>query len=346
MRSDQRDILIVIGSSALIFIIHAATPAGPHAWHWIHLLARKMFLLPILFGAARFGVLGSFCVTFFVSGIFLLHVVMDWRTQKMLMEEQMTEIITFWIDGSIAIFFFQRIKSALRDLRLAHEDTFALLAGSLELRERRTAGHSERVRDYSLLIARKMDVRDPAVLKNLGDGAMFHDVGKIGISDKILLKAGPLNRPEMAQMQKHPEWGADLIGRARFLSGARELVLSHHERFNGGGYPRGISGENIPLGARIFAVADAFDAMTADRPYHTGVTLKRARSEIARESGCQFDPKAVEAFLGLPDSDLVGIAERHGLRLKTNDSGTIRKSRSSTGRTNFYETAAQRKKLS
>jgi HD-GYP domain-containing protein (c-di-GMP phosphodiesterase class II) len=128
-------------------------------------------------------------------------------------------------------------------------------------------------------------------------GALLHDVGKIGVSDTILHKPGPLTDEEWVDMRRHPKIGHDMLKEISFLSGAAGIVLAHHERFDGKGYPRGLRADEIPLGARIFVIADTFDAMTSDRPYRAALPVETARDEIIRCSGTQFDPKCVQAFL-------------------------------------------------
>ena len=132
--------------------------------------------------------------------------------------------------------------------------------------------------------------------------SLLHDVGKIGVSDAILNKPGPLTSEEWQQMRKHPAIGYEMLKDVKFLSTAAEIVYAHHERYDGKGYPTGLKGEDVPLGARIFAVADAFDAMTSNRPYRRALSADKAREEITTNSGTQFDPAVVEAFLRcLPD---------------------------------------------
>jgi HD-GYP domain-containing protein (c-di-GMP phosphodiesterase class II) len=148
-----------------------------------------------------------------------------------------------------------------------------------------------------------------ADLRVLEHGVLLHDIGKIGIPDAILLKPGPLTPAEWQVMRTHPEIGRRLVERIPFLLGAVPVVYHHHERWDGTGYPLGLSGEAIPLGARIFAVADAFDAMTVDRPYSRAIGLPEARERIRTSAGSHFDPAVVETFLGIPLEALRAIRE-------------------------------------
>jgi HD-GYP domain-containing protein (c-di-GMP phosphodiesterase class II) len=140
--------------------------------------------------------------------------------------------------------------------------------------------------------------------------SLLHDVGKIGVSDAILNKPGPLTAEEWRQMRKHPAIGYEMLKDVKFLSVAAEIVYTHHERYDGGGYPAGLHGEGIPLGARVFAVADAFDAMTSNRPYRRALSVDQACEEITNNSGSQFDPMVVQAFLRCLPSWTTAIRER------------------------------------
>lgn len=170
------------------------------------------------------------------------------------------------------------------------------LATALDAREHETGLHSKRVACHTLVLARRFTV-DPERLRQVYWGALLHDLGKIGIPDAILLKKGTLTKGEWAIMRTHPEIGHRILGGVPLMDVAAEIVLSHEERFDGTGYPRGLSGEAIPLWARLFAVIDALDAITSDRPYRRGISFNTAKAEILRQSRAQFDPAAVEAFL-------------------------------------------------
>jgi putative nucleotidyltransferase with HDIG domain len=193
----------------------------------------------------------------------------------------------------------RQLEAARRRIEMTYDETLEALGAALDLRDTETAGHSLRVTRYCQEIARALGV-DGDPLKQITRGAFLHDIGKIGVPDSILLKEGKLTPEEMAVMQSHARIGYDLVSRIAFLAAAAEIVLTHQERFDGAGYPQGLAGEEIPLGARIFAVADTLDAMTSDRPYRRALPFSAARAEVIRESGRQFDPKVVEAFLALP----------------------------------------------
>ena len=204
------------------------------------------------------------------------------------------------------------ITEALRRTADAYTSTPSALVAALDAREHETSDHSQRVVRYTMAIARRMGIAGEQV-DQIARGALLHDIGKIGVPDSILLKAGPLTPSEWIEMRKHPEIGHQILQSIAFLASAADIVLAHQERWDGGGYPRGLSGTQIPLGARIFAIADTLDAMTSDRPYRRGVSYDEARAEIARCSGTQFDPACVEAFLAVPVTELVELRDRRGI---------------------------------
>ena len=190
-------------------------------------------------------------------------------------------------------------EQALEQLAGSYATTVRALAAALELRDDETGGHAERVTELALELAASID---PGLLDDpeLEYGFLLHDLGKIGVPDSILLKPGPLTRREQETMRDHPILGERIVARVPFLRGtARHVVASHHEHWDGAGYPRRLRGEQIPRAARIFAVADAFDAMTNDRPYRAARKAELALAEIERCEGTQFEPVVVEAFLSL-----------------------------------------------
>ncbi len=189
-----------------------------------------------------------------------------------------------------------------RDLGDSYDRTLDALAAALDARDRETEGHSRRVVAYTLALARQLRLPE-AEWTALQHGALLHDIGKIGVPDAILLKPGPLTEAEWVVMRRHPGLGARILSGIPFLDAASRIVRTHQERWDGGGYPDGLRGEDITLGARIFAVADAFDAITSDRPYRPARFYAEARAEIEAGSGTQFDPRVVAAFLQIPEGD-------------------------------------------
>lgn len=202
----------------------------------------------------------------------------------------------------------KQLSAAMRRIELTYDETLEALAAALDLRDSDTAGHSLRVTLYSLEIGKKLGLSEDQ-LKQLERGAYLHDIGKIGIPDAILLKPAKLSPNETAVMQSHVRIGFELMNRVAFLSEAAQIVLSHQEYYDGTGYPQGLAGNDIPLGARIFAVADTLDAIMSDRPYRVGRSFSEARAEIVRESGRQFDPQVVSVFLSIKEEEWMRIRQ-------------------------------------
>ncbi len=192
----------------------------------------------------------------------------------------------------------REVERLFGELQQSYESSLQALVTALDFRDNETQGHSYRVVEYAILVAGKLGVGDPA-LSWVRRGAILHDVGKIGVPDAILRKPGKLTAEEWAEMRKHPEMGFRMLEHVAFFEPALDIVLSHQERWDGSGYPRGLAGEQIPLGARIFAVVDTFDAMTSNRPYRAALSIQDARDEIQRCRGTQFDPKVADAFLAI-----------------------------------------------
>lgn len=190
------------------------------------------------------------------------------------------------------------VAERTRQLKKSYESTLQALVTALDFRDNETQGHSFRVVDYAVLVAQVMGITE-SDMGWIRYGAILHDVGKIGIPDSILLKPGKLNAEEWEQMKRHPELGFRMLQHIEFLRPALDIVLSHQERYDGTGYPSGLRGEEIPLGARIFAVVDTFDAMTSNRPYRAALSIEKAREEVREFSGSQFDPRVTEAFLSI-----------------------------------------------
>jgi len=204
-----------------------------------------------------------------------------------------------------------RLHSTMQDLERSYDITLEAMGDALDLRDEETEGHSRRVTAYTIALARSMGIETDE-LRVIARGAFLHDIGKIATPDSILLKPGRLNSDEMTTMREHCERGYEMVRKIPFLREAAEIVYAHQERFDGNGYPRGLSGEAIPLGARIFAIADALDAMTSDRPYRKGTSFEDACAEIAQCSGKQFDPRIVEAFLAMPIDSWIDLRTEVG----------------------------------
>ncbi|MFN2511193.1 MAG: HD domain-containing phosphohydrolase [Pyrinomonadaceae bacterium] len=194
------------------------------------------------------------------------------------------------------------LDQALNSLEDAYRSTLRALTSALETRDSETHGHSERVVTYSLRLGRECGLASEH-MKALEFGSLLHDIGKIGVPDSILRKPGKLTEEEWVKMREHPVHGRQILRGIEFLEGAARVVAQHHEKWDGSGYPLGMREEDIDVCARIFAVADAFDAITSDRVYRRGKSYQEAAQELDDWAGRQFDPKVVEAFHRVPQED-------------------------------------------
>ncbi len=198
--------------------------------------------------------------------------------------------------------FSQEALSKLtNDLIIAYDSTLKGWSSALELREHETAGHSKRVVNLTLELAKRLNVPSEELI-HFERGALLHDIGKMGIPDSILSKPGPLTDDEWIVMRLHPTYAYRLLSEIEYLKPALDIPYSHHERWDGSGYPQGLSGEDIPLAARIFSVIDVWDALSSDRPYRAAWDQEKIINYLNDQAGKQFDPQVVEAFLKLIES--------------------------------------------
>jgi putative nucleotidyltransferase with HDIG domain len=303
-------IFILVILVVCIGLFHFLIPTDSHTSHMVHIILRKLYYLPPVVAGAWFGLRGAFPVTLAVSAIFSVHALLDWPGNYMEQANQMGELASFWVVGLVPGYLFDRQRQLLEEVANANGETLLALVSALDLRERNTRMHSQRVRDYAMLIAERLGV-DERVKRALGFGALLHDVGKIAVPDAILLKPGNLSEEEWKEMRKHPSVGCRMVHRIGFLKEAAEIVRSHHEHIDGTGYPEGLRGNQIPLGARIFMVADVYDALTSRRPYRVPMTHEEAMAVIREERGRHFDPDVVDAFLRLGGNELTEIGKRY-----------------------------------
>jgi putative nucleotidyltransferase with HDIG domain len=288
--------------------------AAASAWHAPALPAAPF--VPMLLAAAWWGARGSLGAAALMTALASTRMAIGTGAGLVAFVRLFPEVLGYWLVAAVIAVMLWRRTSAITELKGAHEETLGALARAMELREKAAAGHSERVRDYALRLADELGRSDAVFRYNLALGAFLHDVGKIGIPDEVLLRQGPLDPAGRESIERHPALGAALIGRIGFQQEARELVLAHHERYNGTGYPRGLARDAIPLGARIFAVADVFDALTTDRPYHAAESWAEAARYISHRRGTEFDPHVADAFMAIPFEDLRRIAARAGTFLR------------------------------
>lgn len=227
----------------------------------------------------------------------------------------------------------QQLEAAMSQLEQSYSATLEALGSAIDLRDGATAGHSRRVLWYSINLASTLGGLEDQ-LKNIAMGAWLHDIGKLAIPDGILLKPGALNDQERAVMQRHVMIGYDLVRSIPFLAEASEIIVAHHERWDGSGYPRGLRGDEIPLSARIFGVADTLDAITSDRPYRAALPFSAAREVIEHGSGKLFDPLVADAFLSIREETWASV--RTGAATRLIDSVVVLSDRSSALRPEFY----------
>lgn len=194
-----------------------------------------------------------------------------------------------------------QLRQTMTDLERSYDITLEALGDALDLKDAETEGHSKRVTAYTIAIARAMGVSNENI-RIIARGAFLHDIGKMAIPDSILRKPGALTKEETAIMREHAYRGYQMLRKIPFLTEAADIVYSHQEMFDGSGYPRSLKGEEIPKGARIFAIADTLDAITSDRPYRAAQPFSAAKVEIVRCAGSQFDPEIVSVFAGMPET--------------------------------------------
>jgi putative nucleotidyltransferase with HDIG domain len=201
------------------------------------------------------------------------------------------------------------VEESLRDRERSYVEAIGAVVAAIDARDHETTGHSFRVAHYALALARSLEM-EAEELRAIEWGALLHDVGKIAVPDAILRKTGRLTEDEWHVMRQHPSWGFEMLADVKFLEPALAIVYSHHERWDGGGYPRGLRTEEIPLVARIFGVVDTYDSITSDRPYRRARGHAEAITELCRVAGTQLDPDVVEAFIRLPEVEIRRLRER------------------------------------
>jgi HD-GYP domain-containing protein (c-di-GMP phosphodiesterase class II) len=206
---------------------------------------------------------------------------------------------------------FKQERARAQELRRSYKATVRALSNAVEARDAYTGKHAERVAAYGIALAEEagLDVADSPQIEF---GFLLHDVGKVGVPDAILFKSSALTEEEYALVRRHPMIGSEILRDVDFLGEGKLVVRHHHERWDGEGYPDGLAGESIPLAARVFAVADALDALTTDRPYRPASSFAHARTVVVAGSGTQFDPSVVAAYQRIPDETFDGL--RRGLR--------------------------------
>lgn len=242
-----------------------------------------------------------FCMPLIAKGKILGALEIFNRSQRNVSEEWKNFFETLAGQAAIAIentTLFEELQRANADLILGYDATIEGWSRALDLRDKETKGHTQRVARLTIDLARRMNVPEETLI-HIRRGALLHDIGKMGVPDSILLKPGPLTDQEWVIMKKHPVYAREMLEPIAYLRPALEIPVFHHEKWDGSGYPDGLSGLAIPLSARLFSVADVYDALTSERPYRTAWTKTKALDYIRDEAGKHFDPQVVDAFLGL-----------------------------------------------
>jgi diguanylate cyclase (GGDEF)-like protein len=278
-------------------------------WLCVYYLAFGLLALAL---ALVFGAVGLYGLFIFFVPIMMMPYVMKQYVDRT--EENVSELKRV---NAELISANEEVSRTLVELRTTYDATILALSAALDSRDSETEGHSQRVANYAAAIGRQMGLAEEQ-MKDLVSGALLHDVGKIGVPDAILLKPGPLTDEEWSVMATHPLQGDKMLCHIDFLKGALPIVLHHHERFDGSGYPSRLRGKDIPLGARIFAIADTYDAMTSNRPYRKACSHEVALAELLRCSGLQFDPDIIEVFRQISPQEIARPARPDITHLNTN----------------------------
>ena len=227
------------------------------------------------------------------------------REESGLDEEWLNFMEALAADAAMAIDhaeLFGNLQQSNEELKAAYDATIWGWSKALELRDKETQGHSERVVELTVRLAQRLGIWE-GDLPALRRGAILHDIGKMGVPDSILLSPGPLSAGEWEIMSKHPEFAHQMLTSIPFLQSALDIPYCHHERWDGSGYPRGLKAEEIPLAARIFSVVDVWDALTSDRPYRDAWSFEKAQEYIGLNSGYLFDPHVVDVFLKMMEEE-------------------------------------------
>jgi len=306
--SATRRIAIVGVSLVVVSAAHWLVPMDNPFLHGLHLLLRKVFLLPVLLAAVWFGLRGSTVTAGLATALYLPHVLYQWGGRTIENLNQVGELASLWLVALVVGVLIAKETDARNQASESRRGVLTALSTALKVREKETERHSERVMTMARRLGWAMGLRG-AELDQLASAALLHDIGKIGTPDRILMGKGPLDDRDRGVVRRHPELGRKILQAVPSLKEVAEIVYSHHERYDGSGYPRGLEEAEIPLLARIFSVVDTFDAIVSDRPYSARLPIEAARHIIARESGKQFDPSVVNAFLEVPIGDWASLLQ-------------------------------------
>jgi HD-GYP domain-containing protein (c-di-GMP phosphodiesterase class II) len=317
------------------FFIHLIGLTPAQGWETSYYIAlyRVLFILCVMISSWRFGIWSGVAASLILSLVMFLPSILGLRTGSLLLDIAVLFLgfITSWVigrQGDLQRLLFkttvelrqqaQQLRLEIAERKKAEQEIKTLSLGAieslvfaLEAKDKYTAGHSRRVKDIAIAIGRKMNLSD-ADLEDLRYGGMLHDVGKIGVDQLIQNKPGNLTREEYEHIMIHAQAGSGIV-KPIVNSKVVELIAHHHDYYGGGSLHQVTTGENIPLGARIIALADAFDAMTSDRPYRLAMPASDAMKEIQTYTGTQFDPAVVKAFLEIPLGEILTILQNKGI---------------------------------
>ncbi len=300
---------IVAGIIFVLMVFHWTTSMDTYWQHAVHVLLRKLFYVPIILAAIWFDFFGIIATCAAITITYFPFIFIAWQGNVNENIDQLTELVVIWIGGILLGFLANHERKQQARLLHIHEGAVIALVNALDAREHDTQLHSLRVQAYAQRLGRKLNMSEKDMLA-LGQGALLHDIGKIGIPDSILLKEGPLDSDEWDLMREHPAIGKNILEHANFLQSATDVVYSHHERYDGTGYPRGLAGTDISLGARVFSIVDAFDALTSKRPYQDIIEFDEALRRLQQSSGVHFDPDVLDKFSKITEAEWKKIADQ------------------------------------
>jgi putative nucleotidyltransferase with HDIG domain len=302
-------VAIVAGIITILMIFHWSTPMDTSWQHAAHVFLRKLFYVPVILAAIWFDFFGILTTCAVITVAYFPFIFIAWQGNINENIDQLTELLLIWLGGILLGYLAAHEKRQQERLLHIHEGAVVALVTALDAREHDTQLHSLRVQAYALRLGRELNMSERDLL-SLGQGALLHDIGKIGIPDGILMKEGPLDAKEWEMMRQHPAIGKSILDHANFLRLATDVVYSHHERYDGKGYPRGLAGEEISLGARVFSVVDAFDALTSKRPYQDEIEFQEALHRLQQSSGTYFDPAVLDKFSRIREAEWKKIADQ------------------------------------
>ena len=307
-QGSRRSIALLAASVLLLAALHASVGVGTHPRHVIHVILGGLYLLPIIAGALRFGFSGGICTALAVSIAYLGHILTAWSGQKMENANQFAMMAVYLLVGSVAGFLV-RARDREQALRLADQrraERSALIEGisglveALGFRDEYTRKHSERVAELAVAIGKRRGLSGER-LEALRLAGLMHDLGKIGVRDDILFKPESLTPEERVRVEKHPEIAAEILRRIHGAREIAEIVLCHHERPDGSGYPRGLQADRIPLEARILRVADVYSALADERRYKPALSPQEALDRMAEWGAGNLDMESLRVLRALPE---------------------------------------------